>query len=45
VVNASDTSHDCGPLFYMEDEQLEKKLLSLKESLVKIKANRTNESI
>jgi len=26
VMNISDTHHDCGPVFYMEDDSLEQKL-------------------
>jgi uncharacterized protein YihD (DUF1040 family) len=33
VVNASDTDHDCGPVFYMEDEEFEQRLLRLAEGL------------
>ena len=29
VINASDTKHDCGPVFYLEDDQFEKRLKAL----------------
>lgn len=29
VINASDTHHDCGPVFYMEDDEFEKQLEQL----------------
>ena len=29
VINASDTRHDCGPLFYLEDDKMEEKLQRL----------------
>ena len=33
VINAADHDHNCGPVFYEEDDLLEKKLRFLKESL------------
>ena len=33
VINASDTDHNCGPVFYLEDDEFEKKLTALKEGL------------
>ena len=33
VINAADTTHDCGPVFYLEDTHLEKKLHELVRSL------------
>ena len=29
VINASDTHHDCGPVFYLEDDELERRLQRL----------------
>jgi hypothetical protein len=29
VINASDTHHDCGPVFYLEDDKMAAKLQSL----------------
>jgi uncharacterized protein YihD (DUF1040 family) len=29
VINASDTQHDCGPVFYLEDDELERRLQRL----------------
>lgn len=29
VINASDTHHDCGPVFYLEDDALERRLQRL----------------
>jgi len=33
VINITDTDHNCGPVFYMEDEDFEKKLMALNSSL------------
>ena len=33
VINASDTHHDCGPLFYLEDSELEQRLRALSASI------------
>ena len=45
VINASDTNHDCGPVFYMEDDELEAKLATLKTSLKKIENGDQNKNI
>jgi hypothetical protein len=29
VVNAADTRHNCGPVFYLEDDEMEQKLQKL----------------
>jgi hypothetical protein len=29
VINASDTHHDCGPVFYLEDDKMEQRLQKL----------------
>jgi uncharacterized protein YihD (DUF1040 family) len=29
VINASDTKHNCGPVFHLEDDQFEEKLKAL----------------
>jgi hypothetical protein len=31
VINASATDHDCGPIFYLEDDEMEQKLQKLIE--------------
>ena len=28
VINATDTDHNCGPVFYIEDEEMEKRLMA-----------------
>jgi uncharacterized protein YihD (DUF1040 family) len=33
VVNASDTRHDCGPVFYLEDDEFEQRLKALSLSI------------
>jgi uncharacterized protein YihD (DUF1040 family) len=33
VINASDTQHDCGPVFYLEDAELEQRLRQLSVEL------------
>jgi len=33
VINITDTDHNCGPVFYVEDEDFEKKLMALNSSL------------
>lgn len=33
VINASDTRHDCGPVFYLEDDELERRLQRLLSSI------------
>ncbi len=40
VINAADKDHNCGPVFYEEDDKLEKKLLFLKKSLEDREQNR-----
>jgi hypothetical protein len=32
VINAADTKHNCGPVFYLEDTEMEKKLEALIKS-------------
>lgn len=29
VINATETSHDCGPVFYMGDDEMERRLRAL----------------
>ena len=31
VINTTDTNHDCGPVFYMEDDKMEQRLRHLIE--------------
>ena len=33
VVNASDTRHDCGPVFYLEDDEFERRLKAMSLSI------------
>jgi hypothetical protein len=33
VINATDTKHDCGPVFYLEDDEFERRLQDLALSL------------
>lgn len=33
VVNASDTGHNCGPVFYLEDDEFERRLEALSRSI------------
>lgn len=33
VINASDTHHDCGPVFYLEDDEFERRLAALSRSI------------
>jgi hypothetical protein len=33
VINASDTKHNCGPVFHLEDNEFERRLRKLAESL------------
>ena len=33
VINTTDTDHNCGPVFYMEDDAFEKNLVELNSSL------------
>lgn len=34
VINASDTHHDCGPVFYLEDDEFERRLQKLSTSIL-----------
>ena len=33
VINASDTQHNCGPVFYLEDDEFERRLKKLSASI------------
>lgn len=36
VINTTDTDHNCGPVFYLEDDVFESKLIELNSSLEKM---------
>ena len=42
VINAAGHDHNCGPVFYEEDDLLEKKLLFLKKSLEDLEREKQN---
>ncbi|MCW8879749.1 MAG: DUF1040 family protein [Kangiellaceae bacterium] len=42
VVNTTDTDHNCGPVFYMEDDVFEEKLLELNSSLKEMVERKTS---
>jgi hypothetical protein len=33
VINASDTKHNCGPVFYLEDDEFEQRLKKLSSAI------------